>query len=425
MRWAQTTCVAMLAVGLIGCGQGGIGVSGPTSDELVQALNGANVRPVLDSSLGSCQPGTIGEASVQVCGFCAVTVGIGRGENTYEEGAYVQAVRHAGTVAFRRAFSAEQPDVEPGPGQRGVWLAVQSTFDLGDESPTTALSNDQMRRIGYVRRTHLSAFIDSANTRVSNEVTERIMSDQTVKDEILGLVGDCSGRIPQTAQAPANTTEPETISEALNQMAETLAPGSTDASSTAPTAAELAAARQRGEAAARGVAYRVVNVQERPFFYVENCSSRLAEEESSFVQQAITALPPAMARANLTIAGPLTAVYQPYRPGRSSCLQVGYPYAGRATPANLLIGRVGRIPGGRLLRMDYAGSNAIADVYDPMNNLLARAQLDDPTTANDDWVTFEVYRDVPSQTGSSRNMEVYYVPDGDIAPLTRLVPPQQ
>lgn len=425
MRWGQTACVSILTVALMACGQAGIGVSGPTSDELVQALNGANVRPVLDYSLGSCQPGTIGEASVQVCGFCAVTVGIGRGENNWEEGAYVQAVRHNGTVAFRRAFSAEQPDVEPGPGQRGVWLAVQSTFELGDDSPTIALSNAQMRRIGYTRRTHLSSFIDSANTRVSDEISERIISDQAMKDEILALVGDCSGRIPQTAQPQSNASEPETISEAFNQLADAVGSGSTEAPSSPPTAAELAAARQRGEAAAQRIAYRVVSVQERPFFYVENCSSHLVEEEASVVQQAVDALPQVMARANLTIAGPLTTVYRPYRPGRSACLQVGYPYSGRAAPGNLLIGRIGRTPGGRLLRIDYAGSNAIADVYDPMNALLARARLDDPTTANDDWVTFEVYHDDPTQTGGSRNREIYYVTEGDISPLTRLVAPQQ
>ena len=69
----------------------------------------------------------------------------------------------------------------------------------------------------------------------------------------------------------------------------------------------------------------------------------------------------------------------------------------------------------------------IAQVYDPMDALLAAAHLDNPATREDDWVTYEVYHDDATQEGGSRNREIYYVvPQGtDISALTRIAPPSE
>ncbi|MGQ0531890.1 MAG: hypothetical protein ACT4OF_04255, partial [Caulobacteraceae bacterium] len=90
----------------------------------------------------------------------------------------------------------------------------------------------------------------------------------------------------------------------------------------------------------------------------------------------------------------------------------------------LLIGKTGQTPAGTALRVVYTGTEAdvIRLVYDPMDALLAAAHLDDPATREDDWATYEVYHDDATQTGGSRNREIFYVTQGDISALTRIAP---
>ena len=57
-----------------------------------------------------------------------------------------------------------------------------------------------------------------------------------------------------------------------------------------------------------------------------------------------------------------------------------------------------------------------------MDALLAAAHLDNPATREDDWATYEVYNDDPTQAGGSRNREIYYVVQGDVSALTRIAP---
>jgi hypothetical protein len=64
----------------------------------------------------------------------------------------------------------------------------------------------------------------------------------------------------------------------------------------------------------------------------------------------------------------------------------------------------------------------MAQVYNPMDALLAAAHADNPATTEDDWITYEVYNDDPTQEGGSRNREIYYVVQGDISAVTRLHP---
>jgi hypothetical protein len=174
-----------------------------------------------------------------------------------------------------------------------------------------------------------------------------------------------------------------------------------------------------------GLQYSVVEVAARPFFYVENCSDSDPESITSIISQAVVAIPPVMRQNNLSVNGELMAV-EPRVVSNQYCYQVGYPYTGRQ-PRALLIGRTGTTPGGTALRVVYTGTEAdvIAQVYDPMDALLAAAHLDDPATREDDWATYEVYHDDPTQPGGSRNREIFYVTSGDISALTRIAPPTE
>ncbi|MBL8535969.1 MAG: hypothetical protein JNM59_01045 [Hyphomonadaceae bacterium] len=172
-----------------------------------------------------------------------------------------------------------------------------------------------------------------------------------------------------------------------------------------------------------GLAYEVVPIQAQPFFYVENCSASDAESITSIIAQAVEVIPPVMRRNGLQPAGPLMAV-EPRVVNGQYCYQVGYPYRGRE-PRALLIGKVGQTPNGSALRMVYTGTEdaVLNDVYNRMDALLAAAHLDNPATTEDDWTTYEVYNDDATQEGGSRNRDIYYVVQGDIAALTRIAPP--
>jgi len=171
--------------------------------------------------------------------------------------------------------------------------------------------------------------------------------------------------------------------------------------------------------------YEVVQVPARPFFYVENCSDSSAESITSIISQAVAAIPPVMRTNNLSVSGELMAV-EPHVVSGQYCYQVGYPYSGRQ-PRALLIGKTGQTPGGTALRVVYTGAEAdvVHDVYDPMDALLAAAHLDNPATRDDDWPTYEVYHDDPTQAGGSHNREIFYVTSGDISVLAHILPPSE
>jgi len=172
-----------------------------------------------------------------------------------------------------------------------------------------------------------------------------------------------------------------------------------------------------------GLQYEVVDITARPFFYVENCSDASADSITSIIQQAVVAIPPVMRQRNLTPSGQLMAV-EPRVVSGQYCYQVGYPYTGRA-PGALLIGKTGQTPSGQALRVVYTGDEAgvLDEVYNRMDALLAAAHLDNPATTEDDWITYEVYNDNAAQEGGSRNREIYYVVQGDISALQRILPP--
>lgn len=169
--------------------------------------------------------------------------------------------------------------------------------------------------------------------------------------------------------------------------------------------------------------YEVVEVQPVQFFYNRNCSPTDPESVKLVVADSLAALRPIMARHNLRITGPAIA-FEPKVEAGEYCYRIGYPYAG-TPPRVLAIGAAGTIPGGTALRMVFTGSEEEVwrQIYDPMDALLIAARLDDPTTNTDDWANYEVYHDDPLQEGGSRNREIFYLANGDVAALTRVLPP--
>lgn len=176
-----------------------------------------------------------------------------------------------------------------------------------------------------------------------------------------------------------------------------------------------------------GLQYSIVDITARPFFYVQNCSDTSPDSITSIIGQAVEVIPAVMRRNGISPNGPLMAV-EPAVQTNQYCYQVGYPYAGRAPSSGaLLVGAAGQTPGGQALRVVYTGTEAevMAQVYDRMDALLGAAHLDNPATREDDWVTYEIYNDDPTQEGGSRNREIFYVVQGDISALTRIAPPSE
>jgi len=172
-----------------------------------------------------------------------------------------------------------------------------------------------------------------------------------------------------------------------------------------------------------GLQYTIEQAQAQPFFYIQNCAPTDAEAVEDVVAQSLLALRPIMQRQNLTATGEPIAV-EPRVENNQYCYQIGYPFAGRP-PRVLAVGAAGQTPSGQVLRITYTGTedDVLAQVYNRMDALLAAAHLDNPTTTEDDWTTFEVYHDDPTQPGGSRNRDIYYVVQGDIARLTEIAPP--
>ena len=178
-----------------------------------------------------------------------------------------------------------------------------------------------------------------------------------------------------------------------------------------------------------GLVYVVEEVRAQPFFYAESCTPNEPEAITQLIADAKAGIGPIMRQRGLQEAGPLMAV-EPRVVDGQYCFQIGYPFRGRA-PGNVLgnLIRSGQTPAGQVLRVHYTGAEAevVPEVYDRLDALLGAVHLDNPTTREDDWVTYEVYHDDPTQEGGSRNRDIYYVvPEGvDLSRVTAIAPPAQ
>jgi len=165
-----------------------------------------------------------------------------------------------------------------------------------------------------------------------------------------------------------------------------------------------------------GLQYTVVNVEARPFFYVQNCSPQDAAAIKEVVAQSLLALRPIMARHRLIEAGPPVAVETSWDQANNQyCFQIGLPYTG-TPPRVLAVGAAGQTPAGQAIRVAYTGTEEdVIPTYDRMEALIASARLVQGRS-------FEVYNDDATQAQGSVNREIYYLVEGDTARLAQLAP---
>ncbi|MGE0828763.1 MAG: hypothetical protein AB7O04_05350 [Hyphomonadaceae bacterium] len=179
------------------------------------------------------------------------------------------------------------------------------------------------------------------------------------------------------------------------------------------------------EASFSGLAYEIVTIDARPFFYNQNCSPQDPAAIKEVVAQSLIALRPIMRRHNLAEAGPPIAVETEWNEQTNQyCFQVGLPYTGTA-PRVLAVGTAGQTPAGQAVRVHYTGTeDQVIPLYDQMESLIAAGRLVRGRS-------FEVYYDDATQAAGSVNRDIYYLVTGDtarllaIAPSSGAVPPPQ
>lgn len=166
-----------------------------------------------------------------------------------------------------------------------------------------------------------------------------------------------------------------------------------------------------------GLAYEIVQIEGRPFYYNQNCGPN----DPAAIKQAVTislrTLRTAMAEHRLTIAGPPIAVETEWNEAENRyCYQIGYPFSG-TPPRQTVIGTVGTTPAGQAMRVHYTGTEEdVIPVYDQMEALEQVARLEFGQS-------FEIYYDDPNQTTGSINRDIYYIiTSGDASRLVQVAP---
>ncbi len=163
-----------------------------------------------------------------------------------------------------------------------------------------------------------------------------------------------------------------------------------------------------------GLAYEVVQVEARPFFYIQNCSPQDAAAIKDVVAQSLLAIRPIMARHRLQQAGPPIAVETSWDDNQY-CFQIGLPFTG-TPPRVLAVGTAGQTPAGAAIRVHYTGTEEqVIPTYDQMEALIASARLTQGRS-------FEIYNDDPTVDGGSVDREIYYLVTGDTARLAQFAP---
>lgn len=163
-----------------------------------------------------------------------------------------------------------------------------------------------------------------------------------------------------------------------------------------------------------GLVYDVVQVEARPFLFIEATVPQDAAAIKEAVAQSLVLVRPIMARYNLQEAGPPVAVETAWENNQYS-FQAGLPFTG--TPPRVLVGvRAGQTPAGAAIRVQFQGPEEnVLPTYTQMEALIAAARLEQGRS-------FEIYYDDPTQAGGSVRREIYYLVNGDVSRLAQLAP---
>lgn len=163
-----------------------------------------------------------------------------------------------------------------------------------------------------------------------------------------------------------------------------------------------------------GLAYEIVQVDAKPFLYIEATVPQDSAAIKEAVAQSLVLVNPIMRRYNLTPAGQPIAVETAWENNQYS-FQAGLPFTG--TPPAVLVGvRAGQTPAGTAIKVVYEGPEEnVLPTYTQMEALIGAARLEQGKS-------FEIYYDDPTQTGGSVRREIYYLVNGDTSRLASLAP---
>jgi hypothetical protein len=161
--------------------------------------------------------------------------------------------------------------------------------------------------------------------------------------------------------------------------------------------------------------YEIVTRTAQPYLYLEGSTTKGAGQITDGARQATAILKTVFSSNNLALTNPI-AVETAWT-GDTYGFNFGMPYSGQR-PAVLIGVKAGETPAGQAIKVHYTGSEdtIVGAVYDKVDALIAATRLTEGTN-------FEVYLDDPTQTGGSRNREIYYIVTGDTEKVTTYAPP--
>lgn len=237
----------LLAGVLASCGDSNS--SNPRVEDLMSGLKRQNEDPIIEASLGQCRVGVVegngtSSDSVRLCGFCVITAHVRVvGDPFAGGGTRLVAERRLGTAMFRKAVSADYPNVRPVPGEQGVWVLDGAGIRLNERFRWQALPLALATELGYEQQTGFNATLASG---LPAHVVENFASDDSLRRRAATAIGDC-----ESSLAGENTQPPRASSTTEDAYAKTRAAATAD---TEAAAFEAAADRVANQTRDRRVA---------------------------------------------------------------------------------------------------------------------------------------------------------------------------
>ncbi|HWA21333.1 MAG TPA: GyrI-like domain-containing protein [Caulobacterales bacterium] len=167
-----------------------------------------------------------------------------------------------------------------------------------------------------------------------------------------------------------------------------------------------------------GLEYELVDLDAQPLIYAQGTSSLDAAEIKKYVALALKIVDQNVSAKGLRTVGRPLAVEDEWDEKEGTYkFYAGYRLSG-ATPKGSAGVGFGKSPGGTAIKVLYKGDEAqVLPTYDKMEALIAAARLVRHKS-------FEVYNDDPEQVGGSADREIYYLVEGDVSQLAKILPPK-